>query len=103
MPEITAGEFVTVLGGVVDSLNALRTGLEQCNLDTELDGSEDRRVICQMPVVGGTECRLNSKTPKVVDLLEAVAAMARWAEDIRSAVGDMAPSEPVFAPPMESS
>jgi hypothetical protein len=101
MPEITVGEMTTVLGGVIDSLNTLRTGLEQCSLDAEIDGAEGRRIICQMPVVGGSECRLNSKTPRVGDLVEAVAAIAGWAEDIRSAIGHLDPSEPVFAPPSD--
>jgi hypothetical protein len=100
MPELTFGEFESALGSVVDSLNALADSVSTCNLDTEVDNTQGRTVICSIPKVGGADCRLRTgNNLRVSDLYEAITALSQWAADIKAAVsGHANPGDPIFAP-----
>jgi predicted transcriptional regulator len=100
MPELTFGQFESALGSVVDSLNALADDVSTCNLDTEVDNTQGRTVICQIPKVGGADCRLRTRDNlRVSDLYEAITALSQWAADIKATVaGHTNPNDPIFAP-----
>jgi len=100
MPEYTVGEFVTALGGIIGSLNGLADDLSHCNLETDIEKTPGRKVICQVPVMGGSECRLKGRVDvKASDLVEAIAALSLWAKDIRSTLDGVNPAEPLFPGP----
>lgn len=100
MPELTFGGFESALGSVIDSLDALAADINTCNLDTEVDNTEGRVVICQLPKVGGADCRLRTgDNLRVADLYEAITALSQWAADIKAIVsGHANPNDPIFAP-----
>lgn len=99
MPGMTVSDLSSALGGIISALNTLASGLSTCNMEVDLDQTEGKKVICQIPIMGGSDCRLSTlKEPRVADIHEAVTALAAWAADIQASLSEHSSSEMIFPP-----
>lgn len=95
---MTVGDFTRSISDIASSLNTLADNLSTCSMEVEIDTSMGKKVVCQMPVVGGDQCRLKTvKDPRVADLHEGLLALAAWAADIQASLAGLDPSDPLFA------
>ena len=92
----TIGAFASALKEVADSLDNIAGELGRCNLETEVDKTPGRTVICSLPIYMAEMCRAPVRDKfTVAELMETVTALRDWIRDIDSKLSSYDSSTPL--------